>query len=102
MVLNSDSMDDAKVKGTRKYERVIWEKGFFCLFFVILFFVFALLNFEDPEQASSAHTNLVTKVLSYSSTSPAPRNGWEQEGGGGHIVFAGAYHPKPPSLTLTL
>ena len=54
-------MDDAKVKGTRKYEDVIWEKGSVFYFF---FSCLRFLNIEDPEQASSAHTNLVTKVLS--------------------------------------
>ena len=57
-----DSMDDAKVKGTRKYEHEIWEKG--SVFYLFFFSCLRFLNIEDPEQASSVHTNLVTKVLS--------------------------------------
>ena len=40
-ILSWIGMDDAKVKGTRKYEHVIWEKGSVFNFF----FVFALSQY---------------------------------------------------------
>ena len=45
----SDSRNDAKVLGTRKYEHVIWEKGAVSPQFPpVLFSCSLFLNFADP------------------------------------------------------